>query len=80
MIMMHKMGTSFIGKERDLRQIADAQNGGGGGGILQFQKQVNGHEMNEKASRIQAGSLRVAAGRQIRKRQTHPTLTRFLFV
>jgi len=47
MIMMHKMGTSFIGKVRDLRQIADAQNGGGGGGILQFQKQVGGHEMNE---------------------------------
>jgi len=26
----HTMGTSFVGKERDVRQIAEAQIGGGG--------------------------------------------------
>jgi len=51
---MHTMGTSFVGKVRDLRQIAEADIEEGMANIVEFQAQVSGHEATEKASRIQA--------------------------
>jgi len=49
----HTMGTRFIGKVRDVRQIAEAQIGEGVAEMVEFNAQVNGHEATEKASRIQ---------------------------
>jgi len=46
---MHTMGTSFVGKIRDVRQI-----GKGVAEMLEFEAQVNGYEATEKANRIQA--------------------------
>ena len=51
---MHTMGTSFVGKVRDVRQIAEAQLGERGADRVEFEAQVNGHEATEKANRIQA--------------------------
>jgi len=51
---VHTMGTSFVGKVRDVRQIAEAQIGEGGADMVEFEAQVNGHEATEKANRIQA--------------------------
>ena len=51
---MHKMGTSFVGKVRDVRQIAEAQIGEVVADMVDFKAQVSGHEATEKASRIQA--------------------------
>jgi len=48
------MGTSFVGKVRDVRQIAEAQIGEGVADMVEFKAQVNGHEATEKANRIQA--------------------------
>jgi len=48
------MGTSFVGKVRDVRQIAEAQIGEGVADMVEFEAQVNGHEATEKATRIQA--------------------------
>ena len=50
----HTMGTSFVGKVRDVRQIAEAQVGEGVANMVEFKAQVNGHEATEKANRIQA--------------------------
>jgi len=47
------VGTSFVGKVRDVRQIADAQIGEG----VADKAQVNGHEATEKANRIQAWQI-----------------------
>ena len=49
----HTMGTSFVGKVRGVRQIAQAQIGEGVAEMVEFNAQVNGHEATEKASRIQ---------------------------
>jgi len=51
---MHTMGTSFIGKVRDVRQIAEAQIGEGVADMVESEAQVSGHEATEKANRIQA--------------------------
>jgi len=51
------MGTSFVGKVRDVRQIAEAQIGEGVADMVEFKAQVNGHEATEKANRIQACSF-----------------------
>jgi len=51
---MHTIGTSFVGKVRDVRQIAEAQIGEGVADMVEFEAQVNGHEATEKANRIQA--------------------------
>ena len=51
---MHTMGTSFVGKVKDVRQIAEAQIGEGVADMVEFEAQVNGHEAIEKANRIQA--------------------------
>jgi len=51
---MHTMGTSFVGKVRDVRQIAEAQIGEGVADMVEFEAQVSGHEATEKANRIQA--------------------------
>ena len=51
---MHTMGTGFVGKVRDVRQIAEAQIGEGVADMVEFEAQVNGHEATEKANRIQA--------------------------
>jgi len=50
---MHTMGTSFIGKLRDGRQIAKAQIGKGVADIVEFKAHVSGHEVTEKTNRIQ---------------------------
>ena len=51
------MGTSFVGKVRDVRQIAEAQIGKRVADMVEFKAQVNGHEATEKANRIQACSF-----------------------
>jgi len=61
------MGTSFVGKVRDVRQIAEAQIGEGVANMVEFEAQVSGHEATEKANRIQAWSFRLAARRQIQQ-------------
>jgi len=53
-VKMHTMGTSFVGKVRDVRQIAEAQIGEGVADMVEFEAQVSGHEATEKANRIQA--------------------------
>jgi len=53
-VNMHTMGTSFVGKVRDVRQIAEAQIGEGVADMMEFEVQVNGHEATEKANRFQA--------------------------
>ena len=53
-INMHTMGTSFVGKVRDVQQIAEAQIGEGMADMVEYKAQVNGHEGTEKANRIQA--------------------------
>jgi len=50
----HTMGTSFVGKVRDVQQIAEAQIEEGVADMVKFKAQVNGHEATEKANRIQA--------------------------
>jgi len=52
-VNMHTMGTSFVGKVRDVRQIAEAQIGEGMADMVEFKAQVHGHEAIEKANRIQ---------------------------
>ena len=53
---MHTIGASFVGKLRDVRQIAEAQIREGLADMVKFkfEAQVNGHEATEKANRIQA--------------------------
>ena len=51
---MHTMGTSFVGKVRDVRQIAEAQVAEGVADMVKFEAQVSGHEATEKVNRIQA--------------------------
>ena len=53
---MHMMGTSFVGKVRDMWQIPEAQIGEGVADMVEFEAQINGHEatQTEKANRIQA--------------------------
>jgi len=53
-VNMHTMGTSFVGKVRDVRQIAEAQIGEGVADMMEFEAQINGQEATEKANRIQA--------------------------
>jgi len=53
-VNMHTMGTSFVGKVRDVRQMAEVQIGKGVANMMEFEAQVNGHEAIEKANRIQA--------------------------
>ena len=53
-VNMHTMGTSFVGKVRDVRQMAEAQFGEGVANMVEFEAQVNGLEATEKANRIQA--------------------------
>ena len=48
------MGTSFVGKVRDVRQIVEAQIGEGVADMVEFEAQVSEHEATEKANRIQA--------------------------
>jgi len=50
----HTMGTSFVGKVRDVQQIAEAQIGEWVANMVGFGAQVNGHETTGKANRIQA--------------------------
>jgi len=53
-VNMHTMGTSFVGKVRDVRQIAEALIGEGVADMVEFEAQANGHEATKKANRIQA--------------------------
>ena len=50
----HTMGTSFVGKVRDVRQIVEAQIGEGVADMVEFEAQVNGYEATKKANRFQA--------------------------
>jgi len=50
---MHTVGTSFIGKVRDVQQIVEAQIGGGVADMVEFEAQVSEREVTEKANRIQ---------------------------
>jgi len=50
----HTMGTSFIQKVRDVRQIVEAQIGEWMADMVEFKAQENGHEADEEANRIQA--------------------------
>jgi len=49
-VNMQTMSTSFIGKVRDVRQIAEAQIGEGVAEMVEFKAQVDGHEATEKAN------------------------------
>jgi len=51
---MHTMGTSFVGKVRDVQQIADTQIGERVADMVEFEAQVNGYEATKKANRFQA--------------------------
>jgi len=51
---MHTMGTSFVGKARDVRQIAEAQIGVGVADMVEFKAQAGGLETAEKSCRIRA--------------------------
>jgi len=53
-VNMHTMGTSFVGKVRDVRQIAEAQIREGVAEMVEFEAEVNAHEATEMANRIQA--------------------------
>ena len=53
-VNMHTMGTSFVGEVRDVRLIAEAQTREGVADMVEFKAQVSGHEVTEKASRIEA--------------------------
>jgi len=44
----HTMGTSFVGKVRDVQQIAQAQTGEGVADMVKFEAQVNGHSFPRK--------------------------------
>ena len=48
------MVTSFVGRVRDVRQIAEAQIGEGVADMVKSKAQVNRHETTKKANRIQA--------------------------
>ena len=48
------MGTSFVGKSRDVRQIVGAQIGEGVAYMMEFKAQVNGHDATNMVNRIQA--------------------------
>ena len=48
------MGTSFVGKVRDVRRIAEAQIGDRVADLVEIKAQMTGHEATEKANRIQA--------------------------
>jgi len=64
----HTMGTSFVGKVRDVRQIAEAQIGEGVANMVKFEAQVSGHEVTkDQQDPSLAGSFRLAARRQIRQ-------------
>jgi len=52
-VNMHTMGTSFVGKVRDVRHVAEAQIGEWVADMVEFEAQVSGHEANEKVNRIQ---------------------------
>ena len=51
-VNMHTMGTSFVGKVRDVRQIEEARIGEVAD-MVELEAQVNGHEATEKANIIQ---------------------------
>jgi len=53
-VKMHAMGTSFVRKVRDVRQIAETQIGEGLTDKVELEAQVNVHEATEKANRFQA--------------------------
>jgi len=49
----HTIDTSFVGKVRGVRQIAEVQMAERVADMVEFKAQVSGHEVTEKASRIQ---------------------------
>ena len=75
---MHTMGTSFVGKVRDVRQITEAQIGDGVADMVEFEAQINGKEATEKANRIQAWQGLLAWQLADRFDRACPTLTGLL--
>ena len=59
-VNMLTMGTSVVGKVRDVQQIAEVQIGEGVADIVEFEAQVSGHEATEKTNRIQAWHWQLA--------------------
>jgi len=49
---MNTMGTSFVEKITDVRQIAEVQIGEGMANMVEFKAQLSWHETTEKANRI----------------------------
>ena len=72
------MGTSFVRKVRDVRQIAEAQIGEGVADMAEVEAQVNEHEATEKANRIQAWQGLLAWQLADRFDRAYPTLTGLL--
>jgi len=54
-VNMHTMGTSFVGKVRDVRHIAEAQIGEGVADMVEFEAQVNGHELTKRPTESKPG-------------------------
>ena len=54
---MHMMGTSFVGKVRDVRQIAETQIGEGVADTVKFKAQVSGHETNKRPVESKSGRV-----------------------
>jgi len=56
-VNMHTMGTSFVGKVRDVRQIAEAQIGEGVADMVEFEAQVSGHERPKRPTESKPGRV-----------------------
>jgi len=52
-VHMHKMGTSFVGKVRDVWQIAEAQIAN----MVEFEAQVSGHERPKRPTEFKPGRV-----------------------
>ena len=53
-LQTHTMGTSFVGKVRDVWQMAEAHIAEGLADMVEIKAQINGYEATQKANRIQA--------------------------
>ena len=54
---MHTMGTNFVGKVRDVRQIAEAQIGEGVANMLEFEAQVSGMKRLKRPTESKPGRV-----------------------
>jgi len=56
-VNMHTMGTNFVGKVRDVRQIAEAQIGEGVANMLEFEAQVSGMKRLKRPTESKPGRV-----------------------